>query len=386
MSARTPPDRDRYVDFLRAFSITVVVLGHWLIAIIDHSGDYVRVYSAVGVTRGLWLLTWVLQVMPLFFFVGGFSNLKTYEASRRNGESYARFMQARLARLLTPTAVFLGVWVAIQVVLHVAGAGGTGTVRVSFLPFGPLWFLIVYMVVVALTPAMVALHRRARTWVPVVLVAGVAVVDAIRFRPWEDLVVDFSASEGGLPWVVWLNLAFVWLTAHQLGFFYADGSLVRAGRKFHIALALGGLAGLIALTNIGLYPRSMVGTDIERVSNMNPPTLCIVALTVWLVGAAMLVRDPVNRLLARPRPWMTVIAANSVIMTVFLWHLSAFLVAILVLYPLGLGRPSDTTATWWLQKPIWIAASAAVLAVFVAIFGRFERPRPRTSTPAAREA
>ena len=377
MAARTPADRDRYVDFLRAFSITVVVLGHWLIAIIDYSNDYVRVYSAVGVTRGLWLLTWVLQVMPLFFFVGGFSNLKTYEASRRKGESYATYLRARLARLLTPTAVFLGVWLVIQVGLHVTDLGGTRTIRLSFLPFGPLWFLVVYMIVIALTPVMVGLHRLARWWVPATMVVGVAVVDAVRFRPWEDLVVDFSAPEGGLPWIVWLNLAFVWLTAHQLGFFYGDGSLVRAGRKLHAPMALGGLTGLIVLTNIGLYPRSMVGTDIERVSNMNPPTLCIVSLTVWLVGLAMLVRDPANRWLARKRPWMSVIAANSVIMTVFLWHLSALLVAILLLYPLGLGRPSDTTATWWLQKPIWIVASALILAALVAIFGRFERPRTK---------
>ena len=41
--------------------------------------------NVVGVTRGLWLLTWVLQVMPLFFFVGGFSNAKTYESMRRRG-------------------------------------------------------------------------------------------------------------------------------------------------------------------------------------------------------------------------------------------------------------------------------------------------------------
>ena len=30
MAEATPPDRDRYVDFLRGFSIVVVVLGHWL--------------------------------------------------------------------------------------------------------------------------------------------------------------------------------------------------------------------------------------------------------------------------------------------------------------------------------------------------------------------
>ena len=32
LAARTPETRNRYADFLRAASITVVVIGHWLIA------------------------------------------------------------------------------------------------------------------------------------------------------------------------------------------------------------------------------------------------------------------------------------------------------------------------------------------------------------------
>jgi hypothetical protein len=139
-----------------------------------------------------------------------------------------------------------------------------------------------------------------------------------------------------------------------------------------------GLLGLIVLTNVGIYPRSMVGTDVETVSNMNPPTLCIVALTMWQVGAAMLLRERVSRWLEKTRPWTAVIAANSMIMTVFLWHMTAYLLAILLLHPLGLGHPTDSTASWWLQRPLWILGPALLLGVFVVIFGRFERPRAPT--------
>ena len=38
MAERTPATRDRYVDFLRAFSIATVVIGHWFIAIIVWRG------------------------------------------------------------------------------------------------------------------------------------------------------------------------------------------------------------------------------------------------------------------------------------------------------------------------------------------------------------
>ncbi|HEV2754957.1 MAG TPA: acyltransferase [Actinomycetota bacterium] len=362
MADATPPDRDRYVDFLRAFSIATVVLGHWFIAIILWRGDYIRVVNVVGVTRGLWLLTWVLQVMPLFFFVGGFSNLKTYEAGRARGETYGDFMRARMARLWRPTAVFVLVWAVVEFVLHVLDVGRDGVLRGTFLPFGPLWFLFVYAGVVSATPVMLRLHRLGGIVVVTGLVTLIALADVARFA------LDVPAAG-------WANLALVWLLVHQLGFFYADGTLVAAGGRAHVSMAVAGLGGLIALTNIGVYPRSMVGTDVERLSNMNPPTLCIVALAFWLVGVAMLLRDPVNRWLRRKRPWTVVIAANSMIMTVFLWHLTAYLVTILVLHPLGLGHPSDSTLSWWAQRPVWLLVPVVPLAAFVALFGRFKRGR-----------
>ncbi|MDQ4124352.1 MAG: acyltransferase [Actinomycetota bacterium] len=360
MAERTPPDRDRYVDFLRAFSIATVVLGHWFIAIIVWRDDYVRVVNVVGVTRGLWLLTWVLQVMPLFFFVGGFSNAKTYESMRGRGEGYAAFMRARMARLWRPTLVFAAVWGVVEVLLHVFDVGREGLFRGTFLPFGPLWFLLVYAAVVAATPLMLRLHRLGGIVVVTLLTAAVALVDVARFA------LD-------VPGIGWANLALVWLLVHQIGFFYEDGSLVKAGGRAHLSMAIAGLGGLIALTNLGVYPRSMVGTDVERLSNMNPPTLCIAALACWLVGLAMLLRDPVNRWLANKRPWMAVIAANSMIMTVFLWHLTAYLVTILALHPLGLGRDLDSTLSWWAQRPVWLLVPLVPLAAFVALFGRFER-------------
>ena len=54
----------------------------------------------------------------------------------------------------------------------------------------------------------------------------------------------------------------------------------------------------------------------------------LIALTIWLVSLTMLARTRVTSWLQRSRPWSAVIAANSMIMTVFLWHLSAMLVAV----------------------------------------------------------
>lgn len=374
MARRTPPDRDRYVDFLRAFSIATVVLGHFLIAVIYRSGERIGVFNVVGVASGLWLATWVLQVMPVFFFVGGFSNHKTYSSLRGEEGAYRKFMKGRALRLLKPTAAFALVWTIVQVVFHVLDVGGPGTFRVSFLPFGPLWFLIVYLAVVSTTPLMLALHERFRVKAIGALVLAAVTVDFVRFGVPELFGDGVSPRFGGdIGGVGYLNLVFVWLLAHQLGFFYADGSLVRAGASLHRKIALAGLVGLVVLTNVGVYPRSMVGTDIEQISNMNPPTLCIVALMFWQIGVAMLLRERVQAWLAGERPWMATIFANGIIMTVFLWHLTAYLIAIVALWPLGLGHEQDGTLSWWLQRPIWIAAPLLILAPIVALFSRFER-------------
>lgn len=350
----TPITRDRYVDFLRAFSILVVVLGHFFIAVAFAERGRVFVENAVGRTSGLWLLTWVLQVMPLFFFVGGFANLVSWKGD------YASFLRGRLRRLLKPFAVFVVVWAVLQVGFHLADVGRGDVLRLSRLPFGPLWFLAVYLGVVALAPAMLALHRRA-PWLTVLTLAnGIVVVDALRF-------VLAVRSIG------WLNLALVWLFVHQLGFFYADGRLAAWSKGRLVALAAVGLVGMAALTNLGPYPRSMVGVDHEAISNMSPPTLCIAFLALWQIGLAMLCRPAVTRWLGRRRAWSAVIAANGVIMTTFLWHLTGLLAAIVLLEALGLAPEPDTNAAWWLTRPVWIVVPLLLTAALVAVFRRFER-------------
>ena len=130
----------------------------------------------MGVTSGLWLGTWLFQVMPVFFFVGGFSNLVTYDAFKRRGEPTSAFVRSRLERLLRPSLVFLGFWLVVQVSLHLFDIGGAagprlvgrrgccaGCIRAAAtLPFGPLWFLGFYFVVVCIAPATIWLHRRYR--------------------------------------------------------------------------------------------------------------------------------------------------------------------------------------------------------------------------------
>lgn len=287
--AATPASRDRYVDFLRAASIGVVVLGHWLMAVVTYRAGRMSGTNALVAIPQLQYLTWLLQVMPVFFFVGGFSNLVSLDAVARRGGRYADFIEGRVSRLLRPVTVLLAVWVPVTLLLQLTAVPAESLRTVTKLVVQLLWFIGVYLLVVALAPLMLRAHRRWGLRVPAALAAGAAVVDAVAIGGWRVAGV--------------LNFAFVWLFAQQLGFFYADGSFARWSRRVPAGVAAVGLGGLVALTTWGPYPSSMVGMPGEKVSNMAPPTLCILALTCWLVGLVMALRTPVTRWLGRVRVW-----------------------------------------------------------------------------------
>ena len=110
----TPATRVRDVDFLRALSITVVVLWHWVFSVTHWSDGRLTMPNPINEVRGLWLLTWLLQVMPLFFVVGGYANLAGWRSAGADGPA---FLRKRAGRLLRPTAVYVGVWAAVELVL-----------------------------------------------------------------------------------------------------------------------------------------------------------------------------------------------------------------------------------------------------------------------------
>jgi hypothetical protein len=309
--------------------------------------------------------------MPLFFFVGGFSNVRSHRAAVGRGEGYTAFLHGRLVRMMRPTVTFLAVGSVVTVVLDALNVADNVVFPASTLITRPLWFLGVYMIVVALAPVMIRLHDRFGTG-SVLLLAGLAVIaDVIRFA------FDVTA-------VGYVNYPVVWLLAHQLGFLYADGVLTtRVGRW----MAVGGLAAMVALVNLGPYPGSMVGLGTDEFSNMDPPTLAIVALIVWQAGLALMLRRRITQWLEGVRRWAGVIFVNGVIMTVFLWHLTAMLLGIGILYPLGFPQPAAGSVQWWLLRPVWIAVLLVLLAGFVLVFGRFEqRGLRRTPKPGRRAA
>src|SRR5206468_3000684 len=80
-----------------------------------------RSIDVLAVLPWLQPLTWLLQVMPVFFLVGGFSHATALASVHRRGGGYTDFVRSRAGRLLRPTAVFVGGWLALALGLELTG-------------------------------------------------------------------------------------------------------------------------------------------------------------------------------------------------------------------------------------------------------------------------
>ncbi|MEU6180425.1 acyltransferase family protein [Streptomyces coeruleorubidus] len=362
LAERTPPRRERYVDLLRALAIVLVVLGHWMVVVVTGGADGVDGFSALEVLPWGRPITWLMQVMPVFFMVGGFANAASLTSRTRGRSGVQDWLLARSARLVRPTTALLVTLAAAALITRLAGVDPAQVGRAVWLASVPLWFLLVYLVVVFLTPLMHRLHRWAGLAVPLLLVGLVAAGDVAR------LAFDAPALQLG-------NYLFAWLAVHQIGFAWQDGTLpVRP--EVAVPLLMGGAGVAVLLTVADPYPVSMVDVPGAPLGNLSPPTLALLALATAQLGLVLLLRDAGNRRMRQLRPWRAVIAVNSVILTVLLWHMSAFVLVAAAVYASGLfplPRPPGDTAAWLLWKLPWLAVLLVVLGVLVAVFGRIER-------------
>ncbi|WP_374405922.1 acyltransferase [Pelagerythrobacter sp.] len=335
LARQAPPERNRWVDFLRAFSILAVVIGHWLVAApyIDAAGE-VQGGHLLGILPWTQWLTWGFQVMPIFFLVGGYSNGVSWAAMIEKGESsYAEWFASRIQRLINPVFPVLLAWALFAFFGTQAGVSREIVRLATSLALVPVWFLAVYLLVTALTPiTWRALKRFGFASFAALALAAVA--------------VDGLTLVAGVPYVNFANFLFVWVGIHQLGYAWREGrfgSLPRA-----LALFAGGLAALALLVGYGPYPVAMIGVPGAAMTNSMPPTLALFALGVAQAGLALALEPLGRRTLANLRVWTATVLMNGMIMTVYLWHLTAFVLVMVAAWLLGgIGlRAAPGSAEW----------------------------------------
>lgn len=372
LAEKTPEERNRYVDFLRAVSILMVVTGHWLVAAPWMSDGRFVPGDLLEMRPNTQWLTWVFQVMPIFFIVGGYANAVSLESAARKGTNYAGWLATRLHRLVTPLLALIIGWAILAACLYLFGASGDTTRLTSRAALIPIWFLAIYLAVVMLAPLT---YRAWKKWGFASLLVFVAV----------GSLVDYLFFAAGMQWLGWTQYFWVWLSVHHLGYAWRDGRLGSPARL--VGFSLLGFIALCILIFKGPYPFAMVGSPDEGLSNTLPPKITLFALGVFQFGLLLAIEAPMRRFLSGVKVWAATVLINSMIMTLYLWHITVMIVVVSASYflgGLGLGIEPGTQA-WWLTRPAWLVLLYALLLPLTLVMSVFERlPRsPDARVPSA---
>ncbi len=342
LAEATPASRNRIVDFWRVVAIVVVVFGHWLAASIWlKPNDEIELLNSLAWIPYAGWITWLVQVMPIFFLAGGYANARGLAKVERGEERRRDWVTARVRRMFTPVIPLLLIWVLLILAMRTfvpAEVVYAGAMSATV----PLWFLAVYLTLTALAPFTYAWWRRS----------GPA---TILWLATAILVVDFARFSLNVPGIAWANFIFVWAAVHQLGYWWARrDSAEGVPSSTGWAVAAGSLGLLTALTWSGLYPVAMVGIPGAEVTNMTPPTFAMAILGTMQMGIIWGTQPSVRRFTAKAKTWHGIVSISGIIMTIYLWHLSAMsLVAAagLLSFDGSAFKIEPGTVAWWATGP-----------------------------------
>ena len=354
LAARTPADRDRAIDVIRITALVAVVVGHTVMAISVIRNGVLVWDNLLATSTVFQALTWIFQIMPLFFFAGTAACV----ASWRPGTNWGGWLMKRCTRLFRPVFYYFGFWALALTVLyrvlprHVYDPIAGVSIQL-------LWFLGAYVLVLAAMPVLYRINTTFRFTAGVATVyAAIAVIDVIRLH-WHA-----AAPLGNL------NLA-VWLIPGMFGIAYRR-RLLTARAALGTAVTL--LAVNVALIHWGPYELSLVGTGDHRLSNTSPPSLLLAGHAIILSALAILAAPAIARWAQRPRVWWLTAIGNSGAMTLYLWHIPALLSVHLLFDGLGLPR--------YPGREHFLAISLAQLLITVALVALlFGALRPLENNP-----
>lgn len=354
--------RDLAVDAARVAALAFVVCAHILLVtlVTDPATGGVSNVMVPTLYPWFWWVTWVVQIMPLFFVVGGFASAvswgRVHRAPRRTDSTAAAgagWVRARLLRLAQPAAAL---WVFLAMVYGAARFFGAPSDYIDAALPGigmHLWFLGAYALCMAAVPMTTAAHRR-RPY----LSLGALLVAAV--------MVELLRIGTDQPWWGLLGLGPVWLAIHQLGYFRADGSFQRCPRWLLAVMAASGYLLLAALTSLPAWSRDML-------TNLNPPTVALFLVGFSQACLLQLLTPLLERAMGAKSIQVLAWVIGSRPVTLYLWHLPVIVCVMAVWWLLGGPEPAVDSVRWWLWRiPLALICWVAVLLV-VRLVGPVEK-------------
>ncbi|MGV0806113.1 acyltransferase family protein [Mycolicibacterium setense] len=357
VGAQTPADRDRAIDVIRIVSLVGVVFGHTVMATSTIRDDVFIWSNLLTASTVFQALTWVFQIMPLFFFAGVAASVQSWQP----GASWGGWLLKRCTRLYRPVFYYLAFWTVALVVLrsvlpvHVYEP-------IAGISIQLLWFLGAYVLVLAAVPLLARITTTAQMAGAIIgTYAVIAVVDVVRIN------VDGYAALGYLNTVVWL-------IPGVFGVAYRRRLLSSAAA---LKIGVGMLAVNLGLLYFGPYELSLVGIETQHLKNMTPPSLLLAGHAIMMCAFAIAAAPAINRWAQRPRVWWLTAVGNSGAMTLYLWHMPLLLGLHLVFDYLGLDRYDPSAPGFLALSVLQLALMAGLVAIaFTALRPLENNPLP----------
>ncbi len=342
IEANTPPDRDRAIDVIRIAALVGVVVGHTVMATSTVRNDVFIWSNLLTASPVFQALTWLFQIMPLFFFAGVAASVQSWTP----GTSWGNWLMRRCTRLYRPVFHYLGFWAVTLAVLRLILPVHIYE-PIAGISIQLLWFLGAYVLVLAAVPVLARITAIGRFVAAVAAVYGViAVVDVIRIHTEQWSALGY------------LNLI-VWLIPGMFGVAYRRGLLsARAALRVGVTM----FAVNVALLAWGPYELSLVGIETQQLKNMSPPSLLLAGHAIMLCALAIAAAPAITRWARRPRVWWLTVIGNSGAMTLYLWHIPALLGMHLAFDYLGYPRFDPDASNFVVLSALQLLVMAALVA------------------------
>jgi hypothetical protein len=142
-----------------------------------------------------------------------------------------------------------------------------------------------------------------------------------------------------------------WRSARERGVGYADWLRARAARLLRPALVFVAFWTVLPVLAVAIgLPSGVARTGGREV-----------ALPIWFLAVYLLT--------------VAAALANTMVMTFYLWNMTAAVLAAVILLPTGIApQPEPLSTAWWWLRFGWIAACAICLVPFLLAFRWAERP------------
>lgn len=374
VTATVPAGRDLTLDLARVACVVLVVFVHILFTGVGKGPDgSLIIERTVEHTTWFDTVSWILNIMPLFFVVGGFAARVGWRSTQRKGGDAASFVRVRLWRLARPALplfVFFTIVLAVAKMLPLGPGIGAMVDTIATGVGTPLWFLAAYMLVQACAPFMIRWHER-RPGVPLVALAAAAFavdmfVQKIVTEAWGMPRIDVSTFDIGSDLFGIPNVLFVWLLAQQIGFVMADGWFTRRRWWQLVAIIAAGYLLIWGLVTVVPYSDSML-------RNQWPPTILMGVLAVIQAAALTLLHRPLSALMATKPAQAVVFLIGSRLMTIYLWHLPMIMILTGIQLVLPISLPYPGTALWWWTRPVFLIIVLAAVWLLSLWLIRFEK-------------